>query len=60
MAGQSAQEAFDTLATLLAQRHRDWDMMIDCLPSWDPQTNSQVRQYVEGIQNVVQANISWR
>jgi terpene synthase-like protein len=60
MAGQSAQEAFDTLATLLAQRHRDWDMMIDCLPSWDPQTDSQVRQYVEGIQNLVQANISWR
>ncbi|KAH7344353.1 terpene synthase metal binding domain-containing protein [Pyrenochaeta sp. MPI-SDFR-AT-0127] len=59
LAGQSAQEAFDTLGALLEQRYIQWDQAIDRLPSWGTEVDVQVRRYVEGIQNIVQANISW-
>lgn len=59
LAGQSAQEAFDTIGALLEQRYIQWDQAINHLPCWGPEVDVQVRRYVEGIQNIVQANISW-
>ena len=60
LAGQSAQEAFDSVGALLEQRYLQWDETIACLPSWGADVDVQVRRYIEGIQNVVQDNISWR
>lgn len=60
LAGHSAQEAFDILNSLLEQRYIQWDQAIHHLPSWSADIDGEVRQYIDGIQNVVQANISWR
>lgn len=60
LAGHSAQEAFDTLGSLLEQRYIQWDQAIHDLPSWGADVDGEVRRYIDGIQNVVQANISWR
>ncbi|CAI6332731.1 unnamed protein product [Periconia digitata] len=59
LAGKSPQEAFDTVGAMLEQRYIQWDQAIQCLPSWGAEVDVQVNRYVEGIQNVVQANISW-
>ncbi|USP77060.1 uncharacterized protein yc1106_04334 [Curvularia clavata] len=59
LAGYSAQEAFDILGSLLEQRYIQWDQAIDNLPSWGADIDGEVRRYIDGIQNVVQANISW-
>lgn len=59
-AGQSPQEAFDTVGALLEERHQEWQTVIAELPSWGPEIDGQVARYVEGIQNVVQANVTWR
>ncbi|KAF4984010.1 hypothetical protein FZEAL_715 [Fusarium zealandicum] len=59
MTGQSPQQAFNTVGGLLEERYQDWNDSIRRLPSWGPDIDDQVRQYIEGIQNVVQANISW-
>jgi hypothetical protein len=60
LAGYSAQEAFDILGSLLEQRYIQWDQAIHHLPSWGADIDGEVRRYIDGIQNVVQANISWR
>lgn len=60
LARYSAQEAFDTVGSLLEERYLQWDQTIECVPSWGPDIDLQVRRYIEGIQNIVQANISWR
>jgi hypothetical protein len=59
MAGQSPQEAFDTVGALLEERYKEWETAITDLPSWGPEIDAQVARYVEGIQNVVQANVTW-
>jgi hypothetical protein len=60
LAGQTPQSAFDTLGAMLEERYMQWDQAITELPSWGPEVDAQVQRYVQGIQNVVQANISWR
>ncbi|KAI3339675.1 terpene synthase metal binding domain-containing protein [Ustulina deusta] len=32
---------------------------VRALPSWGADVDAQVRQYIQGIQNIVQANLSW-
>jgi hypothetical protein len=59
LAGYSAQEAFDILGSLLEQRYIQWDQAIHHLPSWGADIDGEVRRYIDGIQNVVQANITW-
>ncbi|KAK1984687.1 terpene synthase metal binding domain-containing protein [Colletotrichum cereale] len=59
MAGKSAQEAFDTVGSLLEESYREWDEIMRCLPDWGGNVNSEVGGYIRGIQDVVQANISW-
>lgn len=60
LAGQSAQEACNTVAALLDQRYVQWEHAMGHLPSWDVDTDVEVRRYIQGIQDTVQANISWR
>ncbi|KAF5606173.1 presilphiperfolan-8-beta-ol synthase [Fusarium subglutinans] len=60
MTGQSPQEAFDTVGNLLEERYQDWQSAIEQLPSWGPEIDANVARYIQGIQNVVQANITWR
>ncbi|CVK85123.1 uncharacterized protein FMAN_02036 [Fusarium mangiferae] len=59
MTGQSPQEAFDTVGNLLEERYQDWQSSIEQLPSWGPDIDTNVARYIQGIQNVVQANITW-
>jgi phage-related minor tail protein len=60
MNGSSAQDAFDQIASMVDARFVLWDENIRALPSWGDEVDAQVRQYVQGIQNIVQANLSWR
>jgi translation initiation factor 2 alpha subunit (eIF-2alpha) len=60
MTGQSPQEAFNTVGNLLEARYQDWQNAIKQLPSWGPEIDANVARYIQGIQNVVQANITWR
>ncbi|KAM0545031.1 hypothetical protein ACHAPJ_011541 [Fusarium lateritium] len=60
MTGQSPQQAFDTVGDLLEQRYQEWQTAIAQLPSWGPKIDANVARYIEGIQNVVQANVTWR
>ena len=60
MAGQSPQQAFNTVGALLEERYKEWATVITQLPTWGPEIDAQVARYVEGIQNVVQANVTWR
>lgn len=60
MAGQSPQQAFNTVNALLEERYKEWQTVISQLPSWGADVDSQVARYVKGIQNVVQANVTWR
>ncbi|RKK70496.1 hypothetical protein BFJ69_g11758 [Fusarium oxysporum] len=59
MTGQSPQEAFDTVGNLLEERYQYWQKAIEQLPSWGPEIDANVARYIQGIQNVVQANITW-
>ena len=60
MAGQPPQQAFNTVGALLEERYKEWSSVITQLPTWGPEIDAQVARYVEGIQNVVQANVTWR
>ncbi|RGP69189.1 terpene synthase metal-containing [Fusarium longipes] len=60
MVGQSPQQAFDTVGALLEERYREWETVVGQLPSWGREIDAQVARYIEGIQNVVQANVTWR
>ncbi|KAK8023454.1 terpene synthase [Apiospora marii] len=60
MNGASAQQAFDEIASMVDARFSAWDEAAKALPSWGAEVDAQLHQYVQGIQNIVQANISWR
>ncbi|XRM46059.1 hypothetical protein ABZX51_009116 [Aspergillus tubingensis] len=57
--GFSVQAAFDEAAKLLATCYRDWYLALADLPSWGEDVDAQVQTYIEGLQNVVLANIHW-
>ena len=60
MSGKSAQEAFDTLGLMLDESFAEWDALVANLPSWGTQLDAPVQEYVQGIGNVVAANLYWR
>lgn len=71
MRGLTAQQAFDTVGELLATCYRRWDELEAILMTRDPAATQitwledtdmrdQVLQYVQGIKNVVRANLYWR
>ncbi|KAJ2982870.1 hypothetical protein NUW58_g6353 [Xylaria curta] len=59
MTGSSAQKAFDDVANLVDVRFKLWDKAVKAMPSWGDDIDAQVQQYIQGIQNIVQANLSW-
>lgn len=60
MMGASAQEAFDQIAALVDARFAQWEQSMHSLPSWGQHIDGQVLQYIQGVQNIVQATLSWR
>ncbi|KAK6845983.1 terpene synthase metal binding domain protein [Apiospora arundinis] len=58
MNGASAQHAFDEIASLIEARFYLWDETLKTLPSWGEKVDFQVHRYIQGIQNIVQANLS--
>ena len=58
--GSSAQKAFDDISLMVSARFAAWDQTVNMLPTWGKDVDAQVHQYIKGIQNIVQANISWR
>lgn len=60
MNGASAQSAFDEIAAMVDARFTIWDEAVKALPSWGKEIDDQVHQYIQGVQNIVQANLSWR
>lgn len=60
MNGFSAQEAFDEIASMVDERYIAWYENVNAIPSWGEEIDSDVRQYIQGIRNIVQANLSWR
>lgn len=58
--GVSAQDAFDEIASMIDMRFEDWNVVLKTLPSWGGEIDAQVHLYIQGIQNIVQANLSWR
>lgn len=60
ISGASAQEAFDQIASMVDARFDEWDRSIHSLPQWGQHVDNQVLQYIQGVQNIIQANLSWR
>lgn len=60
MDGSSAQEGFDEIASMVDARFAMWDKAVKSLPSWGREEDGQAQLYIQGIQNIVQANLSWR
>jgi len=69
--GLAAQQAFDTVGELLTTCYRRWDELEAVLMTrnsaqkqipWleDAELRDQVMQYLQGIKNVVRANLYWR
>lgn len=59
-AGMPAQMAFDHIGGMLLSRYHDWYLALADLPSWGECIDSEVQQYIRGVQNVVKANLHWR
>lgn len=57
--GMEAQEAIDHVGGLVEQRLRQFELLIGELPSWTPEVDEKVRQYVDVVKNVVKANLYW-
>lgn len=55
-----AQQAFDRVNQLLQNCYRDWYLVLADLPQWGETIDSQVQKYIQGVQNVVLANLNWR
>ncbi|KAE8161751.1 pentalenene synthase [Aspergillus tamarii] len=58
-AGMPAQMAFDHIGGMLLSRYHDWYLALADLPSWGECIDSEVQQYIRGVQNVVKANLHW-
>lgn len=56
----SAQKAFNVIGDLLDERYQRWDITEGRVPSWGGETDRQATEYIEGIKNVVRANLYWR
>lgn len=58
--GMSTQEAFDTVGFFLQDCYDRWDRMERHLPKWGWQIDRELDNYIDGIKNVVKANLYWR
>ncbi|KAL9608737.1 MAG: hypothetical protein Q9167_006455 [Letrouitia subvulpina] len=59
MNGMPAQQAFDHVNRLLQGCYRDWYLALADLPQWGEEIDTQVQRYIQGVQDVVLANLSW-
>jgi hypothetical protein len=57
--GLNAQEAFDHLGRLLAERLKRFDELVESLPHWSDVMTGPIADYVEGVRNSVRANLYW-
>ncbi|KAL9623919.1 MAG: hypothetical protein Q9160_001911 [Pyrenula sp. 1 TL-2023] len=57
--GESAQQAFDHVNGMLKECYRDWYLALSKLPQWGEKTDEQVQKYIQGVQDVVHANMNW-
>ena len=55
----SAQAAFDHLGAMLENRYRRFKKAVAEVPSWGEPADANVHQYIEGVKNVVRANLYW-
>jgi hypothetical protein len=60
MSGMLAQEAFDTVGQLFDERLARWDIAISRLPLWGQAVDFEIQRYIQGIMDVVKANLYWR
>ena len=60
MKGMGAQEAFDCVGGMLGACYRDWYLALAGLPSWGEDVDAEVQRYVQGVMDVVLANLNWR
>lgn len=60
MSGMGAQEAFDYVGGLLAQRYERWESVEPQIPTWGEAVDFHVQRYIEGIKCTVRANLYWR
>ncbi|KAF7588364.1 hypothetical protein BBP40_005793 [Aspergillus hancockii] len=58
-AGMPAQMAFDHIGDMLLSRYHDWYLALAELPSWGGGVDSEIQQYIRGVQNIVRANLHW-
>ena len=58
--GMPAQQAFDHVNQLLKDCYHDWYLALAGLPQWGEQIDAQVQKYIQGVQDVVLANLNWR
>lgn len=61
MSGLDAQEAFDYVGNMLDSRYERWEAAIREVPDWGEEIiNKNVEKYVQGVADVVRANLYWR
>ena len=58
--GMPAQQAFDRVNQMLQDRYRDWYLVLADLPQWGEKIDAQVQKYIQGVQDIVLANLHWR
>ncbi|KAI0545439.1 isoprenoid synthase domain-containing protein [Xylaria curta] len=59
MSGLDPQEAFDYIGNMLDSRYERWDKAIETVPNWGESVNQQVDRYIQGVADVVRANLYW-
>ncbi|KAJ5900032.1 hypothetical protein N7495_004776 [Penicillium taxi] len=58
--GLSPQDALLQANSLIRQRYHEWYRSLAYLPSFGEKVDRDIQKYIEGVQNVVLANIHWR
>ncbi|KAI0862227.1 isoprenoid synthase domain-containing protein [Xylaria cubensis] len=59
MSGLGPQEAFDYIGKMLDSRYERWEKAVDAVPDWGESVNQQVDKYIQGVADVVRANLYW-
>ncbi|KAI1120988.1 isoprenoid synthase domain-containing protein [Nemania abortiva] len=59
MSGLGAQEAFDYIGSMLDSRYERWNAALNAVPDWGEEVNEGVRRYIQGVADVVRANLYW-
>jgi hypothetical protein len=60
LSGLGAQEAFDCIGNMLNSRYERWEKAISEVPDWGEGVKKDVDKYIQGVADVVRANLYWR